>query len=92
MSMIVCPKCRGEGKMCVSCLCPTDTPGCTDAGIPCHPASESCSNCEGKGMTLERVTFCEKKQGVTVTATCEGRLGHEGDHWADVNEQTYYWQ
>lgn len=48
--LAVCPKCRGEGSICVSCLKPTDMPGCEDCGIPAHPHSEFCHECGGEGI------------------------------------------
>ena len=39
----------------------------------------------------EPIKYCEKKQGITITATCEGRLKHTGQCWADIGEETYYW-
>ncbi len=49
----VCPKCRGEGQTCISCLRPVDVPGCEDmAGALSHPQKQNCLGCLGRGLVV----------------------------------------
>ena len=47
----VCLKCRGEGKVCVSCQRPVDVRGCEDRGGELvHPEGGICTGCGGRGV------------------------------------------